>query len=282
MSEPSRRERLERLRAIPLSAVLRAAGAHPDPHDPAKWHTSAGALSVTGTKFFDWRHASGGGGAIDLAMHLNRQRFGQAVDWLACRFPRPELKPSVPAPRSRPLTLPTPVPAALPAVRHYLHRQRQLPLGLLEALIASGDLYADARANAVFLLRNEQHAIVGAELRGTGPRPWRGMAPGSRKDHGYFAIGPQHPEALVLCESAIDAISCLALHPGRRCLSTSGATPHPAWLPVLLRSNLPIHCAFDADATGEHMARRMIAPHPSIQRLRPPLHDWNDTLRSRG
>jgi hypothetical protein len=29
------------------------------------------------------------------------------------------------------------------------------------------------------------------------------------------------------------------------------------------------------------MARAMIALYPSVQRLPPPHHDWNDTLRSR-
>ena len=282
MSIRSRRERLERLRAIPLGLVLRAAGAKPDPSDPAKWYTAVGTLSVTGTKFFDWNHASGGGGAIDLAMHLNRQRFGEAVDWLACRFPLPEIEPTAAAPISRPLTLPEPVAAALPAVRRYLHRQRRLPLDLLETLIVFGDLYADANANAVFLLRNERRAIIGAELRGTGPHHWKGMAPGSRKDHGYFAAGPDEAQALVLCESAIDAISCLALHPGLRCLSTSGARANPGWLPALLASNRPVCCGFDADSTGEHFAQRMNARHPNVQRLRPPLHDWNDTLRGCG
>lgn len=282
MSLRSRRERLDRLRAISLPAVLRAAGAESDAHDPAKWHTPTGTLSVTGEKFFNWHQDRGGGGAIDLAMHVNRQGFAEAVEWLACSFPLPEAQTAVAHPDSRPLTLPEPVPDALVAVRRYLHRQRSLPLELLEALVATGDLYADARANAVFVVRNDHHAIVGAELRGTGSRPWRGMAPGSRKDQGAFSVGPKSAQAIVLCESAIDATSCLALHPARRCISTSGARACPAWLPALLASCRRIYCGFDTDAAGEHMAQRMIARHPSIQRLRPPLHDWNDTLRLRG
>jgi hypothetical protein len=46
------------------------------------------------------------------------------------------------------------------------------------------------RGNAVFLLvAGKAQRSVGAELRGTGPRAWRGMAPGTRKDLGYFWIG---------------------------------------------------------------------------------------------
>ena len=54
---------------------------------------------------------------------------------------------------------------------------------------------------------------VGAELRDTGPRLRRGMAPGTRKDAGYFWIGTRGSWEIVLCESAIDAISCVQMHP---------------------------------------------------------------------
>ncbi|RPI17528.1 MAG: hypothetical protein EHM65_02995, partial [Acidobacteriales bacterium] len=86
MSAPIGRERTNRLRAIPLTDILRASNARPDPRDPAKWHTPRGALSVNGVKFFNWSEAIGGGGAIDLAMHLKGLDFKEAIDWLASRF----------------------------------------------------------------------------------------------------------------------------------------------------------------------------------------------------
>ena len=48
------------------------------------------------------------------------------------------------------------------------------------------------------------------------------------------AAGSLDRQVVVLCESAIDAISCLTLHPGYQCLSTAGARPDPRWLPPLL------------------------------------------------
>ncbi len=82
-------------------------------------------------------------------------------------------------------------------------------------------------------------------------------------------------------ERASDVISCRTLHPDCLCISTSGARDNPAWLPVLLARSLPTYCGFDADATGERMAQAMTARHPVVQRLQPPCHDWNDTLRGR-
>lgn len=273
------RQRADKLRAVPLRAVLRLCGAQPDPYDRCKWHTLQGVLSVSGAKFMNWNCGRGGGGAIDLVMHLQQLGFGQALQWLEKHFGAAAILAAA-SPPAQPLCLPPPCPRRLEQVRRYLTKERQLPPALLEPLLQSGDLYADARANAVFLLRGNEGQPVGAELRGTTSCPWRGMAPGSRKDHGFFAVPSAALDAIVLCESAIDAISSHFLHPNYRCLSTAGARPNPAWLPDLLELPHPIYCGFDLDDTGESMARSMIALHPSIQRLRPPRKDWNQALRS--
>jgi hypothetical protein len=118
-----------------------------------------------------------------------------------------------------------PDPRWLGRVRDYLVIGRGKPPALLEPLIQAGPLYADHRANAVCLLRGEQNLPLGAELRGTTGRCWRGLAPGSRKDLGYFAVPAQARPALILCEAAIDALSYLALHPEHGCISTAGARP---------------------------------------------------------
>ncbi len=118
-------------------------------------------------------------------------------------------------------------------------------------------------------------------MRGTTHRSWRGMVPGSQKDLGFFAVGPAQAQSVVLCESAIDAISYCALHPEYRCLSTSGARPNPRWLCALIKRGIQIYCGYDADSTGDASAQAMAQCHPSIQRLRPRKKDWNDLLRSR-
>jgi len=277
MSFQERCEQTSRLREIPLEAVLRIACAEPDRFDKAKWHTAQGVLSVNGVKFINWNQGHGGGGAIDLAMHLNATDFRTAVAWLALRFPcpgRPQRAPSAQKPK---LTIPAPDPAQLSRVKRYLLDERGLPADLIEPLIQSGQLYADHRANAIFLLLGNNQRPVGAELRGT-TGSWRGMASGSCKDLGYFALRPQHVVEIILCESAIDAVSCAAIHAGRLCISTAGARPNPAWLPPLLEQGYSVYCGFDADSTGDRMALAMIALHPAIQRLRPRLHDWNDAL----
>jgi len=293
MNRDDFRRRAAAARAVPLESVLVFRGAQRDRQDRTKWHTAQGPLSVTGPKFTNWRGGQGGGGAIDLVMHLAGVDFRTALEWLEQHFatrprargdsPAPEVSPaSSTAEQPRPLGLPARDERLLGRVRQYLTRTRGLAASVLEPLVQSGKLYADRRGNAVFLLvAGKAQRPVGAELRGTGPQVWRGMAPGTRKDLGYFWIGAQRPREIVLCESAIDALSCFQMHPQRICISTSGVRADPPWLDGLLAYGYDIFCGFDADDPGDAAAAQMLALHPVIRRLRPSAHDWNDVLTSR-
>jgi hypothetical protein len=295
MNRDDLRRRAAVVREVAPETVLIFCGAVRDRHDKSKWHTEQGTVSVTGAKFMNWERAEGGGGAIDLVMHLTNVDFRTAVAWLehhlgmdhlACgkastHYHSPRKKPTVPE-RYHTLRLPVPNDRMLDLARQYLTRCRHLAPSLLEPLIESGKLYSDSRGNAVFLLvAGKTNRPVGAELRGTGARVWRGMAPGTRKDMGYFWIGASGSQEIVLCESAIDAISCFQIHPDRICISTSGVRANPRWLSTLIAHGYAIHCGFDADDAGDTAASQMIASHPMVNRLRPPAHDWNDVFTSR-
>lgn len=58
-------------RDIELVEILKRTGGKQDRYDKAKWHTCQGIISVTGQKFMNWKAGIGGGGAIDLVIHLN-------------------------------------------------------------------------------------------------------------------------------------------------------------------------------------------------------------------
>ncbi|MGO9270419.1 MAG: DUF3991 domain-containing protein [Terriglobia bacterium] len=286
------RRRAAVVRAVPLESVLLFRGAVRDRHDRRKWHSEQGPLSVTGVKFMNWHTGQGGGGAIDLVMHLADVDFRTALAWLeehlaagraaieSSSAHTSERESSLAEGLGR-LRLPVRDDRLLGRVRQYLTQRRYLAASLIEPLIASGKLYADCRGNAVFvLLAGRANRPVGAELRGTGPRVWRGMAPGTHKDLGYFWIGAQGSREIVLCESAIDALSCCQTYPQRICISTSGVRADPPWLGGLIVRGFELHCGFDADGPGDAAADQMIALHPAVKRLRPPAHDWNDALGS--
>jgi hypothetical protein len=297
------RGQADAVRSIPLETVLARWGAERDRRDQAQWRTELGPLSVTGAKFFNWHLNQGGGGAIDLVMHLGRMDFRTAVQWLQQHLgsaPPPPVPsancpcnsgPSGSSPcggtlteRRQPLRLPAVHPANLERVRRYLTEQRSLAGPILQPLIDAGRIYADQRGNAVFVMAaGKVHRPVGAELRGTGNQVWRGLAPGTRKDEGYFWIGVPGSKKVVLCESAIDAISCFQLHwtqPAAACIciSTAGVRPDAPWLTPLIAGGYHIYCGFDDDEPGDAASRQMLSRHPVIERLRPPAHDWNDAL----
>ena len=289
------RRQADAVRSIPLKTVLTWWGAERDRCDRAQWRTERGPLSVTGAKFFNWHHRKGGGGAIDLVMHLSGWDVGAAVEWLGqCLGSAPDAASSTsacsrPSPSSysclaaqtqpRGLRLPVADLAKLQRVRRYLTGQRCLAADILEPLIEAGKVYADQRGNAVFLMvAGKANRSIGAELRGTGKRVWRGLAPGTRKDAGYFWIGVPGYGKIVLCESAVDAISCFQLHSTCICISTAGVRPDAPWLHPLLARGYEIYCGYDDDEPGNAASRQMITRIPSIKRLRPPAHDWNDAL----
>jgi hypothetical protein len=322
MSFADLRQRAAVVRTVPLESVLLLRGAVRDERDRRKWHTERGPLSVTGPQFMNWHTERGGGGAIDLVMHLAGVDFRAALAWLEEHLvadhiggddsathvagkeslsseepgradPAPGSTclgrvPAARAPRTRGRQwsacgwrMPIRDDRLLDRVRQYLTERRCLAAPLIEPLIESGKLYADGRGNAVFVLvEGKANRPVGAELRGTGPQVWRGMAPGTRKDHGYFWVGLAGSRQIVLCESAIDALSCFQMDPQRICISTSGVRADPPWLRGLLARDYELYCGFDADQPGDAAAARMIALHPAVKRLRPPAHDWNDVLAS--
>ena len=330
MSRDDFRRRADVVRAIPLEVVLTSWGAVRDRRDQSRWHTRRGPLSVTGTQFFNWHTHQGGGGAIDLVMHLGGWDARPAIEWLASHLggqvagtpPKTYTKDDVtPASRAAPpsnsasssngrdaltnrsdedstrcsrhqqLRLPTSSSANLQRVRRYLVEQRALAATILDPLMNAGTVYADRRGNAVFLMvTGKPNRPIGAELRGTGNRLWRGLAPGTCKNAGYFWIGHTGSKRIILCESAIDAISCFQLrtqHDDAQraaeciCISTAGVRPDAPWLRPLLSRGYGIYCGFDADEPGESASRRLITRHSSIHRLRPPAHDWNDALIAR-
>lgn len=314
------------VRAIPLEVVLTSWDAVCDRRDKSRWHTPRGPVSITGTRFFNWRTCQGGGGAIDLVMHLGGWDARQAIGWLwrhlGCQVAdanpvadtRADADPAfsigslfssasssgrglrlgdesdsdATGRHGHQLHLPAASLANLPRVRRYLTQRRGLSATVLDSLIDEGKLYADARGNAVFLMvAGKPNHSVGAELRGTGNRVWRGLAPGTRRNAGYFWIGNTRSTRIVLCESAIDAMSCFQLHtqlPGAHnpwdctCISTAGVRPDAPWLHPLLARGYEVYCGFDTDDAGESASRQMSACHSTIQRLRPPKHDWNDAL----
>ena len=291
--DPLQRQRLretaDRVREAALEPLAERLGYARDPRHRQRWRREGSVLSIRGAKFFDHACGHGGGGAIDLVMHVRGCGFRDAVEFLAST---PAAAAAVPAAVPPSLRLPDSVAALWPPVRDFLARTRSLDPVRLEHCRQAGTLYADRRRNAVFTCRDRHGTTVGAELVGTCPLPdgstFKGLAPGSRRDRGGFWLttGSAPPAAVLLTESAVDALSAVLLPaPGlpADCLlvSTAGTARRlPRWLDSFPAASLL--CGYDADPVGDQAARALLRQLPAMRRLRPHgAKDWNDLLRGR-
>jgi hypothetical protein len=144
--------------------------------------------------------------------------------------------------------------------------------------------------NVFFAHTDDAGIVTGFEVKNQG---FTGFASGGRKT-AWQSAARQHDEALVIAESAIDALSHFQLHVERalhaRYLSTAGH-PSRSQLEVLDRvlAYMPrastVVAAVDSDVAGEALAGRLEDltrrhRHLAFQRDAPPgAKDWNEVLQ---
>ena len=286
---------VDQLREIPLTQVAIELGLEPDPKDKRKWSDEDHTVSITGSKFYDFKAMRGGGGAIDLVMQVEECNFSTAVSWLSDRFGDAAVTQTVQKQVERSLeerapelfTPPAPHEQHWQQVRAYLTNTRKLPGALVDRLHEDGSLYADEYQNAVFLRRSFKDEVTGASLRGTvgNNNSFKGLAPGTRRTGGWFMLGNRAEpddapiEKVVVCESPIDALSYATLHPSQQrtlYLSTDGAGSVPV---EALRQIPQILLALDDDPAGEAMADQLKEELPQAERQKPTAKDWNEALQ---
>ncbi len=292
-------------RDMPLQDVAETLGLEREQRDPSAWVDAQREhkLTIHGGQWFDHKAAKGGGGAIDLTMHILKTGFREAVAWLGFEMGHADTVRSVAAHavagapqevtramrEARPFTPPSRDDSALWRVRKYL-RGRFLPSSLVERMVDEGRLYADDRANAVFLALDAERRPRGAEVRGTGTEPFHGHATGSSRALPWgFDTGP-NPRRLVFTESAIDAMSYAHLTGATdaRILSTGGAKPVvPAAVVPSIQAGRweEVVVAYDNDKTGREMAEKLTAALEQegaiVTRELPTSQDWNQDLVAR-
>lgn len=300
------RDAAKAARDLPLQGVAERLGLARDPRDKSKWIDAEGrfALSINEAKWFDHKAQAGKGGAIDLTMHVLGTDFKGAVAWLGHNIDAQAAGQAYAAAQVRTATRkaeklmaerpafspPATAPERWPAVRSYL-TGRGLSQDLVAQLRRDGKVWADARGNAVFAALDAAGAPRGAELKGTGASPFSGLAVGSSREDGAFTLrtagAGETPRSLVLCESAIDAISWAQMNPQADALVASVAGVRgtlPRSLAAASEAAQEVVVAFDADGPGESFAERLMtalrALGRQVRRAVPLLgKDWNDELK---
>jgi hypothetical protein len=306
------------VRAIDVPSVIERLGGQVDRYNAHKYHLAGEHISITGERFYNHDRGQGGGGAIDLVMHATRYDYREAVaylrdthgavaavgaaTWHGARQAQRDAQEIVERAERPPFHAPAPDEARWPGVRHYLVEGRQLPAALVDELHGRGTIYADGRANAVFLRQDADGQATGASLRGTMTgSDFKGLAAGTRRDEGYFSFTTGQPDPykapqIYLTESPIDALSRAAL------LARAGAQGERIYISLDGHGGLParqideglgrravVHCGFDRDRGGDTMWERVRERYGGqahetygpIDRDRPPagVKDWNEALQ---
>jgi len=304
------------VRQLEVRGTMQTLGGEQDRHDKHKWQVNGEHISITGEKFYNHDRQQGGGGSIDLVMHVTGYTFRQAVAYLSheagpalavaaaanhgARERTAQAEEIVERGERAPFNAPARHEDRWPGVRAYLVEQRGLPGSMVDALHERGALYADRRSNAVFLRTDAEGQAVGASLRGTLPgSEFQGLAAGCRREAGHFSYSlnvgrpePYDTPQYYVTESPIDALSRAALiqrsgeHGAFTFVSTDGHGDLPRrQIDEGVARRALVHCGFDNDKGGATLWAQVKEAYPraeAIVRERPPTgaKDWNDALRT--
>lgn len=271
----------ESLRQLDVAAVCALLGLERDTTDTKQFKNDGVRICVNGFKWFDHNAQKGGGGAIDLTMHIKQLSFMNACNFLSSvsgEVATVTHTTTTTAPQ-RTTKPPTPNKSNLPAVIAYLTDKRGLNVDLIQWCTEIGLIYADSRRNCVF-----RYGAAGSELRGTGAVQWRSVYGTIERG---FILPARNAVGIAVLESAIDALSYRQLHRDIITVSIAGNGNHKVInqaVNIAKTKNLPVLSAFDNDKGG-NIADKILNDSAvlcgvNVMQDRPIAKDWNEFLKS--
>ncbi len=257
------------------------------------WRHEGHQIRINGTQFYDWDETQmqGGGGAIDLVMHVLRSDFKTAVAWLADRFGETAVQIAgsyhaqmvAQEAESPGFAAPDEAPGQWPAVRADFVSQ-QLPGALIDQLHEQGLLYADEQGAVIFLQRDfVTRSVTGAyRLSGDG---FSGTLLGSDRANGRFywlrgGAVTDEVQQVVVGQTPIDVLALGLMGPMPKVrtmyLSVDGVLPL-AYLRGFAAKRVRV--AMNRDTIGERLAQEAREELPQVKQMQPEGVDWVESLR---
>ena len=311
------KQQADKLRDLPLEEVAWNLGLDKADKGENRWKGLGQVIGINGSKWYDLKEGKGGGGAIDLVMHVNNFNFRSSVAWLYDQFGEEGILRATKPLIDKQVTKivkeettpifepPTPDESKWLDVQNYLVQKRGLTKVLIAALHQHVWLYADEQQNTVFAMRelpvkegtqykNAETTLKGAFLRGTRGEnnSFMGYALNSRRKEGwfYFPLGGKPGDEIqkvVLCKSPIEALSAASIGllgrgtvPSERTMYI--AVDSPKSLPLEFLREVPaITAAYDNDDAGRSRAQAIKELLPQTTIAQPQAHDWNLELLER-
>jgi hypothetical protein len=281
------------LRSVSLEQVAAALCLESDDKPRPSWRHQGHQIRINGSQFYDWDETQmkGGGGAIDLVMHVLRSDFKTAVAWLTDRFDETAVQIAgryhaqmVAQEAEKPgFAAPDEAPEQWPVVRADFVSQ-QLPGALIDQLHEQGLLYADEAGATIFLQRDLVTRSVTGAYRVSGDG-FGGTMLGSDRAKGrfYWLRGGAATDAVqqvVVGQTPIDVLALGLMEPMPKVrtmyLSADGVLPL-----VYLRGFVAkrVRVAMNRDALGERLAQEAREGLPQVKQMQPEGLDWVESLR---
>jgi Plasmid recombination enzyme len=284
---------VQEVRSLPLETVAVELGLDSDPQRPHKWRSPGFEINITDSKFYDWQALQGGGGAIDLVMHVRDCGFRAAVVWLRDRFGESATLQAL-THQAQAVFEAEPVQQFMPPpadeqqwqrVRAHLTQGLRLPEGLVDQLHRQGLVYADADRRIVFLHRDlNSEAVTGATGYSIEDGEY-GVAEGSRRSQGWFYVevgNADEPMQRVICvDSPIEALSKWGLEqPGQGRSLYLAANPGMQLPLDWLQRSAAVVLACGVDKPGKALVLQIQAQVPGVLQEYPQGEGWNEDLQA--
>ena len=210
------------------------------------------------------------GSSIDFLTRYLNFSFADAVTTL-CRIGAPSFNATA---GTKQFSLPQQAERPFGKVVKYL-TGRGIPENLVTYLIQEGLLYQDLYGNAVFVDPDESYC----EICGTGVGNHIHGCRKKASDRFWYFLTESKPEAVYICEAAIDALSLMLIH------QKEGKNEPAAYVSIggvanqrtidRLKRKHGVVLAVDNDQAGEETRKR----NPDLPALIPDGKDWNEDLQ---
>ena len=221
----------------------------------------------------------GGNNAINCLTDVIGLDFKSAVEQLAgSRFS--EIKRTAHAENHKELSLPEKA-ENMKRVFAYLCQSRKISPKIVSQLAHDGLLYQDKKGNAVFVHKDENGKIVGAEIQGTSSfQRYKGVAAGTSES--VFSVKIGEPKKCYVFESAIDLMSFKQMANQEKIqnsLLVSMAGLKPNSIKKIAESGMKMYSCVDNDEAGIKFTQdNNLTPCRKILEEKG-VKDWNDLLK---
>lgn len=291
------------LRNIGLDSIITGFGYEKDKKQSDSrrnvYETSVGKISIQGPKFFNFSTNKGGGGAIDLTMHLKNCSFKDACNFLGGTTRKERTTTTrknyySEKEKIKETNIPEKDDSKTNIVLDYLVNTRKIPSDFVNLLVKHNAIYANSYGSVVFkhssFLPDDsgKFRTTGATVRGTKNKFKQTLG---NKNEGLFWFGKpvKEAEGVILAESPIDIISYFCLKSGSpdNCFISLSGLFFPSSLKEFLPFKKKIILALDnpdfeknptAHEANLRLEEEIKLIFPNVIRGIPNFKDFNEDL----